>query len=153
MPDWCDQESGEPPAPEVSEKSATDRNHHARVGRDSPRLFGSCTPRAGFWTVKVSWADQSGRSCWQVRIFHHLKPQTAASEHHFRENVVLAQSHASDQAHFRSHSGPGAGAVIHGAPSGLEFPDAASPLPHLGSGTFAAASSPHRCDVRVRWPE
>ena len=70
---------------------------------------------------------------------------SSASVHHFRENVVLAQSHASDQAHLRSHSGPGAVAVLHGAPTGLEF--------QVGSGTFAAASPPHRCDVRVRWPE
>ena len=34
---------------------------------------------------------------------------SSASEHHFRENVALAQSHA-NQAHLRSHSGPGAGA-------------------------------------------
>ena len=46
---------------------------------------------------------------------------SSAFEHHDRENVVLAQSHASDQAHLRSHSGPGAGAVLHGAPTGLEF--------------------------------
>ena len=46
---------------------------------------------------------------------------SSASDHHFRETVVLAQSHASDQAHLRSHSGPGAGAVLHDAPTGPEF--------------------------------
>ena len=71
-------------------------------------VWESCTPHAGFWTVKVSWAGQPGRSCWQVRVLYHLKPQTLAqyyasstSEHYFGENVELAQSHASDQAHLR----------------------------------------------------
>ena len=41
--------------------------------------------------------------------------------HHFRETVVLARSCASDQAHLRSHSGPGVGAVFHGSPTGPEF--------------------------------
>ena len=47
--------------------------------------------------------------------------QTSFGSDHFRETVALAQSHASDQAHLRSHSGPGAGAVLHGAPTGQEF--------------------------------
>ena len=93
----------------------------------------SCTPRAGFWTVKVSW----GRPTWE-ELLAGARPlpleaadpgewqhgwqyyASSASEHTFREAVV-AQSHASDQAHLRSHSGPGAGAVLHGAPTGLEF--------------------------------
>ena len=43
------------------------------------------------------------------------------SEFHFRETVVIAQSCAADQAHLRSHSGPCTSAVLHGAPTGLEF--------------------------------
>ena len=34
-------------------------------------------------------------------------------ECHFRETVVLAQSCSADQAHLRSHSGPGTGEVLH----------------------------------------
>ena len=41
-------------------------------------------------------------------------------EHHFRETVVLAQSCPAEQAHPRSHSGPGSSEVLHGAPTGLE---------------------------------
>ena len=46
---------------------------------------------------------------------------SSASEHHFRETVVLARSCPGDQAHLRSHSGPGPGAVLHGSPTGPEF--------------------------------
>ena len=46
---------------------------------------------------------------------------SSASEHHFRETVVLARSCPGDQAHLRSHSGPGSGAVLHGSPTGPEF--------------------------------
>ena len=46
---------------------------------------------------------------------------SSASEHHFRETVVLARSCAGDQAHLRSHSGSGVGAVFHGSPAGPEF--------------------------------
>ena len=37
---------------------------------------------------------------------------SSSSEHHFRKNVVLNQSCAADQAHLRSHSGPGASDVL-----------------------------------------
>ena len=37
---------------------------------------------------------------------------SSSSEHHFRKNVVLNQSCAADQAHLRSHSGPGASDVF-----------------------------------------
>ena len=37
------------------------------------------------------------------------------------ETVVLAQSCAADQAHLRSHSGPCASQVLHGAPTAAEF--------------------------------
>ena len=46
---------------------------------------------------------------------------SSASEHHFRETVVLARSCPGDQAHLRSHSGPGSGAVLHGSPTDPEF--------------------------------
>ena len=47
---------------------------------------------------------------WQHGWQYHA---SSASEHHFRETVVLARSCAGDQAHLRSHSGPGVGAVFH----------------------------------------
>ena len=43
------------------------------------------------------------------------------SEHNFRKNVVLNQSCAVEQAHLRSHSGPGASDVLCGCPSKPEF--------------------------------
>ena len=46
---------------------------------------------------------------------------SSSLEHHFRETVVLAQSSAADQAHLRSHAGPGASAVLCGAPTKPEF--------------------------------
>ena len=46
---------------------------------------------------------------------------SSSSEFHFRETLVLAQSCPTDQAHLRSHSGPGASAVLHGAPTSPEF--------------------------------
>ena len=46
---------------------------------------------------------------------------SSASEHHFRETVVLAQSCAADQAHLRSHSGAGSSDVLCGCPTGPEF--------------------------------
>ena len=42
-------------------------------------------------------------------------------EYHHRETVIVAQSCAADQAHLRSHSGPGASEVLHGAPTSTEF--------------------------------
>ena len=46
---------------------------------------------------------------------------SSSLEYHFRETVLLAQSCSADQAHLRSHSGPGAGEVLLGAPTGPEF--------------------------------
>ena len=46
---------------------------------------------------------------------------SSASEYHFRETVMIAQSCAADQAHLRSHSGPGSGDVFHGSPTQVEF--------------------------------
>ena len=44
-----------------------------------------------------------------------------ASEHHFRETVLRAQSCAADQAHLRSHSGAGSSDVLCGCPTSPEF--------------------------------
>ena len=42
-------------------------------------------------------------------------------EHHFRETVIIVQSDAAEQAHMRSHAGPGASEVLCGAPVATEF--------------------------------
>ena len=46
---------------------------------------------------------------WELGEWHHGWQYYASccSEYHYRETVVLAQSCAADQAHLRSHSGPG----------------------------------------------
>ena len=46
---------------------------------------------------------------------------SSSSEHFFRKTVVLAQSCVADQAHLRSHSGPGSSDVLMGCPTGPEF--------------------------------
>ena len=46
---------------------------------------------------------------------------SSSSEHHLRETVVLAQSCAADQAHVRSHSGPCASQMLHGARGAAQF--------------------------------
>ena len=46
---------------------------------------------------------------------------SSSSEHSFRKNVVLNQSCAADQAHLRSHSGPGASKALSTCPSKPEF--------------------------------
>ena len=55
---------------------------------------------------------------WQHGWQHHA---SSSSEYHYRETVMFAQSCASDMAHLRSHSGPGAGDVFHGSPTHHEF--------------------------------
>ena len=55
---------------------------------------------------------------WEHGWQHHA---SSASEFHFRETVMIAWSCAADQAHLRSHSGPGIGEVFHGSPTQLEF--------------------------------
>ena len=55
---------------------------------------------------------------WQHGWQYHA---SSSSEHHYRQSVVLAQSSAADQAHLRSHSGPGASSVLLGCPSACEF--------------------------------
>ena len=46
---------------------------------------------------------------------------SSSLEHHFLETVVVAPSSVANQAHLRSHSGPGASALVCGAPTGPEF--------------------------------
>ena len=60
---------------------------------------------------------------WEPGEWHHGWQYCASScsEYHCRETVVLAQSCAADQAHLRSHSGPGTADVFLGCPMGLEF--------------------------------
>ena len=55
---------------------------------------------------------------WQHGWQYHA---SSSLEHHFQETVILAQSCAADQAHLRSHSGPGASSSMLGSPSSLEF--------------------------------
>ena len=84
--------------------------------------------RAGF-VVRPSWQElQRGLRPpspehaepgeWEHGWQYHA---SSSSEFHFRETLVLAQSCPADQAHLRSHSGPGASAVLHGAPTSPEF--------------------------------
>ena len=51
---------------------------------------------------------------WQYRA-------SSASEHHFRETMVLSLARPVDQAHLRSHSGPGSSSILLGAPTNFEF--------------------------------
>ena len=46
---------------------------------------------------------------------------SSSLELHFTESIVAAQSSVVNQAHLRSHPGPGARAVLCGAPTGREF--------------------------------
>ena len=82
-----------------------------------------------------------------------------------RETVVLDRSCAGDQAHLRSHSGPGVGAVFHGSPTRPEFQvpllltearcecaghdifEGTEPLVHPHSGRLKRRAH------RERWPE
>ena len=85
--------------------------------------------REGF-VMRPSWHDlQRGRRLPLLQNMLSLASGSMAgsyhasssSEFHFRETLVLAQSCTADQAHLRSHSGLGASAVLHGAPTGPEF--------------------------------
>ena len=60
---------------------------------------------------------------WEPGEWHHGWQYFASScsEYHYRETVVLVQSCAADQAHLRSHSGPGSADVFLGCPTGFEF--------------------------------
>ena len=79
--------------------------------------------RCGF-AARPSWAALRGGArpllClnsepgeWQHGSQFHA---SSISEHHFRETMVLRQSCAADQAHLRSHSGPGSSDVLMGGP-------------------------------------
>ena len=46
---------------------------------------------------------------------------SSSFEHHFRETAVFAPFSAADQAHLLSHAGPGASAILCGAPTSPEF--------------------------------
>ena len=63
-------------------------------------------------------ADSSELGEWQHGWQFHA---SSSSEHFFRETLVFAQSCAANQAHLRSHSGPGSSAVLFGCPTGPEF--------------------------------
>ena len=55
---------------------------------------------------------------WQHGLQNH---GSSSVEYHFRESVVFVQSCPASQAHLKSHSGAGSSAVLHGAPTSLEF--------------------------------
>ena len=74
-----------------------------QLGRIERREAPSCDNEPGEWYHG-----------WQ---YH----SSSASEHHFRESMVLRQSCAADQAHLRSHAGPSSSDVLSGAPTGPEF--------------------------------
>ena len=82
------------------------------------------------WIVRVSSEDPVGRGTRppprgesEPGEWHHGWQYYASStsEHHHRETIVLAQLTATNPAHLRSHSGPGARQVLHGSPTGPEF--------------------------------
>ena len=56
---------------------------------------------------------------WEPSEWHHgwQYYTSSCSECNYRETVVLAQSCATDQAHLRSHSGPGSADVFLGCPT------------------------------------
>ena len=54
--------------------------------------------------------------------------------------MVLVQSSAADQAHLRSHSGPGASSVLLGCPSSCEFQIQPETFPGVGFGEIASTS-------------
>ena len=55
---------------------------------------------------------------WQHGWQYHA---SSCSEHQFRETMVLSTACPSDQAHLRSHSGPGSSSFLLGAPTKPEF--------------------------------
>ena len=55
---------------------------------------------------------------WQHGWQYHA---SSSSEHHFRETMVLSLACPADQAHLRSHSGPGSSSILLGAPTNFEF--------------------------------
>ena len=76
---------------------------------------------------------------------------SSSLEYYFRESVVFAQSCPANQAHIRSHSGPGSSAALHGAPTTLEF--TIEPfVQDIGPGEIATASCCDRGQVRMWHP-
>ena len=113
--------------PEVANRWWTNSTK-ARIWRGASRR---CQQLQIGWTAKVSWGDPVGPTCkrefgpvsqepgeWLHGWQHHA---SSASEYLFRETGMIAQSCAADQAHLRSHSGPGSGEVFHGSPTQVEF--------------------------------
>ena len=103
--------------------AGTDHPHHQRDGTRTTGV--SCRAEHSMCTVGSERFHQPPprpRSTepgeWQHGWQHHA---SSSLEHHFRETVVLTQSCSADQAHLRSHSGPGTGEVLLGAPTGPEF--------------------------------
>ena len=74
--------------------------HELRAGRRPPDPISS---EPGEW--KYGWQYHGSSSL----------------EYHFKETVMLTQSCPAEQAHLRSHSGPGSSAVLHGAPTSPEY--------------------------------
>ena len=93
--------------------------------------------------------DRSGFVGRPSGEWHHGWQYYASSflEHKFRETVVIAQSSAANQAHLRSHSGPGASAVLCGAPTRPEF--TLGGVQNSCARAFAVATADHKVPLRV----
>ena len=75
------------------------------------------------WTALKHGQRPEVVEMWEPGEWHHGWQYYASScsEYPYRETVVLAESCAADQAHLRSHSGPGSANVFLGCPTGFEF--------------------------------
>ena len=74
---------------------------------------------------------------------------SSSLECHFRETVVLTQSCPAEQAHLRSHSGPGSSAVPPGPPTGPEYrlePQLSSELQSWRESDCPSTSQRSRCE-------
>ena len=113
-----------------------------------------CLDRAGFvnrptWTLSrdglrppppLSGEPDEWQHGWQ---YHASSPV----EHHHRETVIFAESDAADQAHMRSHAGPGAGVR---STKSNRVQSGTTPLPHTGARTTAPPSVGDGSTLRVR---
>ena len=72
---------------------------------------------------------------------------SSTSEDHHRETMVLAQLTATNQAHLRSHSDPGAGQVLLGPPYRPRIPTDSRVVSHPGVGASPIAAAHHRGSV------
>ena len=92
------------------------------------RAVATCLDRHGFvgrpgWVdlqmgVRPPPVDESEPGEW-AHGWQHCA--SSASEYHYRKSVVMCQSCPANQAHLRSHSGPGSSQVLHGCPTKPEF--------------------------------